>query len=49
MTVQIHTPAEMRHLLTTVIVGLSGGDEADWRSAVGPVGKLPIALSARSN
>jgi hypothetical protein len=45
----VHTPAELRDLLVTVIAGAAGGDEQQWRDAVGPVEKLPIATNARSN
>ena len=47
--VTVHTPAELRDLLVTVIAGVAGGDEQRWRAAVGPVEKLPIAFHARSN
>lgn len=49
MAAQVHTPAELRDLLVTVIVGVAGGDEASWRHAVGQVEKLPIAFHTRSN
>lgn len=45
----VQTPAEMRELLVTIIVGTAGGDAEAWRSAVGDVQKLPIASNVRSN
>ena len=45
----VHTPDELRDLLATVITGVAGGSVADWRQAIGPVTKLPIATHARSN
>jgi hypothetical protein len=46
---RVQTPAEMRDLLVAVIVGTAGGDEADWRAAVGEVEKLPMATNVKSN
>lgn len=49
MASQVYTPAELRDLLVSLIVGVAGGSETSWREAVGPVEKLPIALHPRSN
>ena len=45
----VHTPDELRDLLATVITGVAGGSDSDWRRAIGPVTKLPIATNARCN
>jgi hypothetical protein len=49
MSDNVHTPEELRDLLLEVIVGAAGGDEAEWRKALGDVGMLPIAFHAQSN
>ena len=46
---KVHTPEKLRDLLLEVIVGAAGGDEANWRKALGEVEKLPIAFNAQSN
>jgi hypothetical protein len=45
----VQTPDELRDLLATVITGVAGGSDADWRQAIGPVTRLPIATNARCN
>lgn len=45
----VQTPTELRELLVTIIVGTVGGEEDDWRTAVGEIEKLPIATNVRSN
>jgi hypothetical protein len=45
----VHTPDELRDLLTTVITGVTGGSDTQWRQAIGPVTKLPISTNARCN
>lgn len=49
MASAVQTPAEMRELLVTIIVGTTGGEAEAWRAAVGDVQKLPIAANVCSN
>jgi hypothetical protein len=46
---QVHAPDELRELILQLIVGAAGGEEAQWRKALGEVEKLPIATHAQSN
>ena len=45
----IPTPAGLADLLVELLTGAAGGTEAEWRSAIGDVEKLPTWANVRSN